>query len=153
MASHEIAPRPLPRGMTLSHEPPGLEEYVAMRRIAGLTPRTPAQSAPALTGSWGWTTVRADDGTLAAMGRVLGDGGWYFHIADMATHPDHQRRGIGRAVLEDLIARIEASCPPDPYITLMADPPGRRLYDAVGFVESAPTIGMRLDRRGPRAAT
>jgi ribosomal protein S18 acetylase RimI-like enzyme len=33
------------------------------------------------------------------MGRTIGDGGWYLHIADIATDPAHQRRGIGRAVV------------------------------------------------------
>jgi len=33
------------------------------------------------------------------MGRVIGDGGWYFHIVDMAVLPEHQRRGLGDAVL------------------------------------------------------
>ena len=80
------------------------------------------------------------------MGRVLGDGGWYFHIADVATDPGHQRRGLGRVVMEDLIARIDAEAPPHPYITLLGDPPGRALYRALGFVDSEPSLGMRLPR-------
>ncbi|WP_370260313.1 hypothetical protein [Cryobacterium sp. TMT3-29-2] len=33
------------------------------------------------------------------MGRIIGDGGWYFHIADMATLPEFQGRGLGRRSL------------------------------------------------------
>ncbi|WP_338067841.1 GNAT family N-acetyltransferase [Brachybacterium endophyticum] len=62
----------------------------------------------------------------------------------MATRPEHQGRGFGRMVLEDLVARIRAAAPPDPFISLIADPPGRRLYESVGFVDAAPSIGMRL---------
>jgi ribosomal protein S18 acetylase RimI-like enzyme len=136
----------LPAGYRLHHGPPTTEEYVRLRRVSGLSPRTPQQAAGALANSWAWTVVRDASGGLAAMGRVLGDGTWYFHLADVATDPAHQRRGLGRAVMEDLIARIDAAAPPHPYITLLADPPGRPLYDSLGFVDSAPSQGMRLPR-------
>ena len=77
--------------------------------------------------------------------RNFGDGGWYFHVADMATLPEHQGRGLGRLVLTDLLEQIAEVAPPDPYVTLMADAPGRRLYASMGFVETAPrSLGMVL---------
>ncbi|MBE9403020.1 GNAT family N-acetyltransferase [Brachybacterium sp. p3-SID1565] len=136
----------LPSGYRLRREAPTLEEYVRMRTVAGLSPITAAQAAGPLETSWAWCTVRDGDGCLAAMGRVLGDGGWYFHIADVATDPAHQRRGLGRAVMEDLISRIDDEAPPKPYITLLGDPPGRSLYRSLGFVDSEPSLGMRLPR-------
>lgn len=142
---HREAAR-LPEGCRLLREPPGSPEYLRLRQISGLSPRTPQQAAGALTASWAWAIVRDRDGALAAMGRVIGDGTWYFHLADVATDPDHQRRGLGRAVMEDLIARIDAAAPPHPYITLLADPPGQRLYRSLGFVDSDPSLGMRLPR-------
>ncbi|TWS19312.1 GNAT family N-acetyltransferase [Tsukamurella asaccharolytica] len=125
-------------------EPPPIADYVRLRADSGLAPRTEAQAAGALANSWRWCHVVVGD-EVVAMGRVLGDGGWYFHIADMATLPAHQGRGIGRAVLDWLIAEIRAAAPADPYITLMADAPGRPLYRKVGFVETAPrSLGMWL---------
>ncbi|MGP9538923.1 GNAT family N-acetyltransferase [Brachybacterium sp. AOP43-C2-M15] len=144
-ADQPAAPQ-LPDGYALSDAPPGSQEYVRLRREAGLSPRTPEQAAGALTASWAWTTVRSADGALAAMGRIIGDGTWYFHLADVATDPVHQRRGLGRAVMEDLLGRIDAAAPPHPYITLLADPPGQRLYRSLGFVDSDPSLGMRLPR-------
>lgn len=140
------SPAPLPPGYQQSAEPPTSAEYVRLRQVSGLSPRTPEQAAGALANSWAWTTVRTAEGDLAAMGRTLGDGTWYFHLADIATDPAHQRQGLGRAVMEDLIARIEAAAPPHPYITLLADPPGQRLYRSLGFVDSTPSLGMRLPR-------
>jgi ribosomal protein S18 acetylase RimI-like enzyme len=101
---------------------------------------------PALSGSWAFCHVReVGTGEAVAMGRVIGDGGWYFHIADMATHPRHQRKGLGRAVITYLLARIEESVEPGAYVSLMADEPGRRLYESVGFDYAAPlTVGMQL---------
>ncbi|MEH3032635.1 MAG: GNAT family N-acetyltransferase [Aeromicrobium erythreum] len=130
----------------LVRTPPSLEDYLHLRSSSGLTPRTPAEGEAALTGSWCWSVVRLD-GRAVAMGRVIGDGGWYFHVADMATAPGHQGRGLGRRVLTDLLAQIDGAAPDDPYVTLMADAPGRRLYTSMGFVETAPqSLGMRLAR-------
>lgn len=88
------------------------------------------------------------------MGRVIGDGGWYFHIADMATHPDHQRRGLGAAVMEWLLESIREAVVEEPYVTLMADPPGRSLYERFGFQETAPgSVGMKLAAGRRRAGS
>lgn len=131
---------------------PDLETYLELRRISGLTPRTAEQGAPALTNSWAWVTVRhRASGDVVAMGRVIGDGGWYFMVADMATSPEHQRQGLGRAILTRLLARIEHDAPSGAYVTLMADAPGRPLYESLGFVQTAPrSVGMRLERRRPQ---
>ncbi|AHI20219.1 N-acetyltransferase GCN5 [Corynebacterium casei LMG S-19264] len=88
--------------------------------------------------------IEKDSGQTAGMGRVISDSGWCFLIADMATDPAHQRRGIGRAVLEELLSEILTSAPDNPYIVLLADAPGRPLYQSMGFVETAPhSIGMQ----------
>ena len=121
--------------MDVRSEPPTVEQYVRLRREAGLIPRTAEQAAPALVNSWAWATVHVD-GEVVAMGRVIGDGGWYFHLADMATLPDHQRLGYGRAILRALLDRIHAEAPAEPWVTLFADEPGVPLYTAMGFVDS-----------------
>ena len=62
----------------------------------------------------------------------------------MTTGPARQRRGIGRAVLEELLSAILTRAPENPYIVLLADAPGRPLYQSMGIVETAPhSIGMR----------
>jgi len=72
------------------------------------------------------------------MGRVIGDGGWYFHVVDMAVLPDHQRRGLGDLILTALLDRIRRDAPAGAYVTLLADPPGRNLYAKHGFSDTAP---------------
>lgn len=126
-------------------EPPVLDEYLALRKAAGLSQKTIEQGAGALSGSWFFAHLRERaTGRAVAMGRVIGDGGWYFHIADMATLPDFQGRGLGRAVIDALVAEIRLRAPENPYITLIADPPGRRLYEQAGFAEINPSRGMEL---------
>jgi GNAT superfamily N-acetyltransferase len=139
----------LASGCRMLHEPPTIDEYRHLRAVSGLSPKTQGQAAGAIAGSWAWRTIRlvdgADAGTAVAMGRVLGDGGWYFLVADMATLPGHQGRGLGKAVLRSLLAEIRERAEPGAYVTLTADPPGRRLYEAHGFEDVAPArTGMSL---------
>lgn len=127
---------------------PALDDYLHLRAASGLTPKSREQAELALPGGWAAAyVVHQPTGETVAMGRVIGDGGWYFHVVDMAVLPEHQRRGLGDRVLTHLLAVIREAAPPGAYITLMADAPGRRLYESHGFVESAPrTVGMVLPK-------
>ncbi|GLY06981.1 GNAT family N-acetyltransferase [Actinoplanes sp. NBRC 101535] len=131
-------------GYRLVDGPPPVDDYLVIRERSGLSPRRRDQAEAAVRGSWAAKhVVEESSGTPVAMGRVLGDGGWYFHIVDMATLPEHQRRGLGAAVMAALLADIRSSAPPGAYVNLLADPPGRALYLAHGFTDTAPySIGM-----------
>jgi ribosomal protein S18 acetylase RimI-like enzyme len=136
-------------GIRLVPGPPGLDDYLRLRAESGLTPKSREQGAAAVNGAWSAVhVVDTATGETVGMGRVIGDGGWYFHVIDMAVLPSHQRRGIGAAVLETLLDDIATRAPADPYVTLMADEPGRPLYRRFGFEETGPrTVGMALTRR------
>jgi hypothetical protein len=49
--------------------------------------------------------VDETSGETVGMGRLIGDGGCYFHVVDMAVLPHHQRRGIGAAAAPGRTAR------------------------------------------------
>lgn len=136
-------------GYALVMAPPPVADYLRLRADAGLSPKTAEQAAAALPGSWAACHVVSEDGEVVGMGRLLGDGGWYFHVVDMAVLPAHQRRGIGDAILGALLHRVRGGAPPGAYVNLLADPPGRRLYERHGFTETAPgSVGMAR-RLGP----
>lgn len=136
--------RPNPGEYLLEDEAPSAEAYVHLRLAAGLTPRRLDQAVPALAGSWKAVhIVHIPSGETVAMGRVIGDGGCYFHIVDMAVLPAHQRQGLGDRVLTALMDCIRAAAPSGAYVNLLADAPGRRLYERHGFQETAPaSVGM-----------
>lgn len=145
----------VPAGYSLHTGAPAVHEYRRLRAASGLTPVSQAQAEKAIPGTWAFRHVRheagpADDGPSAsgavAMGRIVSDGGWYFVVADMATLPEHQRRGLGRLILTDLLEEVRTSAEPGAFVTLTADPPGRRLYESLGFedVALADETGMRL---------
>jgi GNAT superfamily N-acetyltransferase len=125
---------------------PALSDHLMLRVRAGLSPMDRRQAEAGLRGSWtACHVVHEPCGETVAMGRVIGDGGCFFQVVDMAVLPEHQRRGLGDAVLAHLLDRIRAEAPPGAYISLLADPPGRRLYAKHGFRDTAPSsIGMAL---------
>ena len=131
-------------GYRLEMAPPPVADYLRLRQEAGLATKTVEQAAAGVANAWAAChVVEETTGEIVGMGRVIGDGGWYFHVIDMAVLPAHQRRGIGDAVLVALLDRIRADAPPGAWVTLLADPPGRRLYARHGFTETAPhSLGM-----------
>lgn len=126
--------------------PPPVADYLRLRQESGLSSKTMQQAAAALPGSWAACHVLdTSAGEVVGMGRLIGDGGWYFHVVDMAVLPPQQRRGLGDAILSVLLDRIREVAPPGAYVNLLADPPGRRLYERHGFSETAPgSVGMAM---------
>ena len=138
----------VPEGYVLRDGYPSPADYLRLRSEVGLSTRTASEADKVSTGSWyGCVIAIEEDDSIVGMGRILGDGGWYFHIADMAIDLNHQRKGFGDIILKRLLRQIALEAPKDgkPYISLMADEPGRKLYRNNGFVESAPhSLGMIL---------
>ena len=135
----------LPDAYRLISTVPAVTDHLTLRERAGLSPMSRRQAAAGLRGSWtACHVIHKQSGKTVAMGRVIGDGGCFFQVVDMAVVPEHQRRGIGDAVLAHLLDRIRAAGP-GAYVSLLADPPGRHLYAKHGFRETAPSsIGMAL---------
>jgi GNAT superfamily N-acetyltransferase len=137
----------VPAGYRLADGPPAVDDYLGLRDRAGLSPRRPDQAGAALQGSWAAVHVVYEaNASTVGMGRILGDGGWYFHVVDMAVLPEHQRRGLGDAILTALLDQIRREAPPGAYVNLLADAPGRDLYARHGFAPTAPrSIAMARD--------
>jgi GNAT superfamily N-acetyltransferase len=48
-----------------------------------------------------------EGGELIGFGRTIDDGTFYATIVDVVVSPSHQRRGVGRAIVEDLQGRMK----------------------------------------------
>ena len=79
-----------------------------------------------------------DGDALVGMIRAVGDGCTIVFIQDLLVHPDHQRKGIGTALMRAMLARF----PHVRQIELAADgtPQTRAFYRALGFREM-PELG------------
>jgi predicted N-acetyltransferase YhbS len=68
-------------------------------------------------------------------------------LAPLWVLPEYQRRGVGTALLEEVIRIADATSPPT-VMCLQASPSGQELYERLGFraLEGKPD---KMVRRGP----
>lgn len=131
---------------------PDPEVYNELRSAALLTPAPIEAVAPGLANSWACflvyereamldvTTPRPEQKPIG-MGRLSGDGAMFLVLTDMAVHPDHQRKGIGKSIMQTLVDYCDEHAP-HAYVSLVADLMGQGLYPKFGFETVTPSIGM-----------
>ncbi|MFC0407184.1 GNAT family N-acetyltransferase [Roseomonas elaeocarpi] len=120
---------------------PTVEDYCRLRIAAGLTPRSDTAARAALPNTIVGVVVR-HGGAAVGMGRVLGDG-LFYQLVDIAVEPDHQGRGLGKAIVGGLMDALKRQAPAEAHVSLMADGQAYRLYEQFGFRPTAPaSIGM-----------
>ena len=84
-----------------------------------------------------------DDTTLVAMGRIIGDGGAFFQVVDIAVKPTYQGKGLGKLVMSKLIKYLDKHTYEGSYVSLIADAPANKLYEQFGFDYTFPhSYGM-----------
>lgn len=134
----------MPTDPVLSNEIPGDDEYRALRTAAGLSAMSAEAAGKGLPSSLCSVCVRA--GTqLIGMGRVVGDGGCFFLVVDIAVHPSRQKQGIGKRIMAALIEQLRERAPAGAMVGLFADGEAYRLYQQYGFRLVAPAAqGMLL---------
>lgn len=125
----------------LSEETPAAGDYLRLRIVAGLSPKSAAGAAIGLPRTIFGVVVR-HEGRVIGMGRVIGDGGLMLQVTDIAVEPAHQGRGVGKAIVRSIVAFLE-TLPDGAYVSLIADGEAHRLYGQFGFELTAPkSIGM-----------
>ena len=129
---------------TLSMEIPTVEDYRRLRRVTGLSGKTEEAARLGLPNSWSAAVVR-HRGRVVAMGRVIGDGGCFFQVCDMAVEPEHQGQGLGKHIFARLMEDLQARAPKSAYVSLIADGDAKHLYAKFGFEPVMPaSIGMAI---------
>jgi len=80
------------------------EEMQSLEESVGFGPhRNLERNRIALAGSLFIATARCT-GRLVGMLRLVGDGAYILHHAGISVHPDFQRRGVGRILMEMAVA-------------------------------------------------
>ena len=131
-------------GYSLHRGTPDVADYRRLRDICGLTPRSAAAAEAGLPNTM-FGVVIHHDGRAVGMGRVVGDGALMLQIVDIAVDPDHQGRGLGKAVMRALMDHIAATMPAEAYVSLIADGEAHKLYAGFGFAPVGPyAMGMAL---------
>jgi GNAT superfamily N-acetyltransferase len=125
---------------------PSIDTYRMLRTGAGLSAKTVEAAAKGLQNTLFAVQV-LHDGIPVGMGRVVGDGGCFFQVVDIAVLPAHQGQGLGKMIMHEIMAYVEREVPDSGYVSLIADGKAHALYAQFGFVPTAPaSIGMAWQR-------
>ncbi|MFD2650152.1 GNAT family N-acetyltransferase [Brucella rhizosphaerae] len=121
---------------------PSVEEYLHLRAVAGLSAFSEEAAILGLKGTVFAAVVLHED-TAIGMGRLIGDGGCFFQVVDIAVDPQYQGRGLGKVIMKTIMHYVNTELPASAYVSLIADVPANKLYEKFGFQETAPrSLGM-----------
>lgn len=129
----------------IRHETPSVDDYIRIRLAAGLSRKSVAAAEIGLkNGLCSVVAYRGDD--PIGIGRVIGDGGCFFQIVDIAVVPEHQKKGVGDLIMRNLVDWLHANCPSTAYVSLMAHHGTPEFYKRYGFIstELPKSAGMYL---------
>ncbi|MBQ4854447.1 GNAT family N-acetyltransferase [Rhodanobacter sp. B2A1Ga4] len=135
------------------HATPSASVYNALRTGAGLSAKSEEAAARGLPGSL-FAVQILHRGEPIGMGRVIGDGGCFYQVVDIAVLPEHQGKGLGKRVMQEIMGYLDANVPPGGYVSLIADGKAQELYARFGFVPTAPAgVGMAYRAGSVRPAS
>lgn len=119
------------------NDSPAPEEYINLRIEAGMSGKSLEAARVGLGNSLFSVTIY-DDSSLIAMGRIIGDGGAFFQIVDIAVKPAYQGRGLGKLVMREMMNYLSEHTYEGSYVSLIADEPADKLYEQFGFAYTYP---------------
>ncbi len=119
-------------GYHLVERTPSVEDYNRVRVAAGLGRRNPEAAEAGLPNTLFGVCVERE-GRVVGIGRVIGDGGLFFQVVDVAVLPGHQKKGLGAKIMEALTSWLGESAPSGAYVQLVADEGTCAFYERYGF--------------------
>lgn len=116
----------------LTNSPPTADAFLALRNACGWGTLTLDTATRALAASILHVTAH-ENGQLVAMGRVVGDGVLYVYLQDIIVAPSHRGQGLGRAMVDRLLADLSPLVTAGTTIGLMSAKGVEGLYAEFGF--------------------
>jgi ribosomal protein S18 acetylase RimI-like enzyme len=117
---------------TLVERTPTVQEYNDVRLKAGLTVKDELAAQQGLSNTlFGVCIFNHED--IVGIGRVIGDGGLFYDIVDVAVVAEHQHRGVGKMIMDGLMGYIAANARPSSLVCLMANKGIAPFYEKYGF--------------------
>jgi GNAT superfamily N-acetyltransferase len=129
----------LPEGVRLVERLPTVAEYETLIRAVGWA-NTNLAVAPAALRNTLYSVVAVAGDRAAGMARVVGDGAMAFYVQDVMVLPEHQRQGIGTALVAAVMDYFRRGAPGHSSIGVFT---GRNLagfYERHGF--EGPDTGL-----------
>ena len=125
---------------------PTVEEYNRVRQGAGLSVKDEEAARQGLAGSLYAVCVVYED-TAIGIGRVIGDGGLFFDIVDIAVIAEHHKRGVGAMIMDALMRYVDAHARPTALVCLMANKGVAPFYERYGFKAREPDMPGMIIRK------
>jgi len=126
----------------LKYEPPQVRDYMALRLETGLSGKSKEAAEIGLPNSLFAVSIY-EGKILIGMGRVIGDGGAFFQVVDIAVKPSYQRKGLGKTIMNEVMDYLDKNTYAGSYVSLLADMPADQLYKQFGFDYTYPrSCGM-----------
>lgn len=124
---------------TIIHATPSVDNYISLRSQSGLTSKTIRAATVGLANSLFAVQIAesSSPNTIVGMGRMIGDGGCFFQVVDIAALPSHQGKGLGKMIMKELKDWMDENVPKSGAVFLFADGRANELYRQFGFVETA----------------
>lgn len=116
----------------VKEEIPSVDDYINIRLAAGLSRKSKEAASIALPNSIYGVTIYFGSERIG-IGRIIGDGGCFFEITDMAVLPEHQGKGVGRLIMTALTGWLKENAPETAYVSLMAHHGKPTFYEKFGF--------------------
>jgi GNAT superfamily N-acetyltransferase len=111
---------------------PTIEEYFALRKGVGWMLFAEEMTAKGLANAL-FSVCVLHQGEVIGCGRVVGDGGLYFYVQDIIILPDFQGKGLGKRLMQAIMAFLEENAQPGAFIGLMAAKGSANFYTQFGF--------------------
>lgn len=130
-----------------------VEDYNALRRSVGWDPIEPAQAKEGLRNS-AYLICALDGDKIVGHARAISDGGYVVLISDVIVHPDYQKNGIAKTMIQELMAFFTSRLKSGQAIlfNLMAAKGRESFYKQLGFTERPnETVGAGMSQRYTKA--
>ena len=116
----------------LVEQVPSVEDYNRVRTEADLSKRDPAAAKVGLPNTQLCVCAKSGE-RVVGIGRIIGDGGLFFQVVDVAIVPEHQGEGLGAMVMDALMSWLRGSASSDAYVQLIAAERTTGFYERYGF--------------------
>ncbi|KAL9541942.1 hypothetical protein MBANPS3_008857 [Mucor bainieri] len=124
-------------GYTLLEQTASPKVHCDIRRRTGLTPKSVEAAEKALPHTiYGVSIINDEDQSVIGMGRLVGDGHLFLQVVDIGVLPEHQKKGLGRRIMEALMDWIDKNTTRDCHVNLLAVGDAHLLYQKFGFIPS-----------------
>ena len=131
---------------TIVERTPTVKEYNDVRLRAGLTVKDEIAAQQGLSNTlFGICVVHNE--AVVGIGRVIGDGGLFYDIVDVAVVAEHQQRGVGKMIMNGLMGYIDVNARPSSLVCLMANKGVAPFYERYGFKARETDMPAMIIRR------